>query len=144
MTYKTLDDLDLAGKRVLVRVDINVPVRDGKVTDRTRMEAIRPTVGDILKKGGLPILLAHFGRPKGQPVPEMSLGQLIEPLAEDRAEIERVGEGWRRLVGRRYQGVGIEIDRQRIKHDVPGVALVPDEPRHRRQRHWLALVLWEY
>jgi phosphoglycerate kinase len=82
MTYKTLDDLDLAGQRVLVRVDINVPIRDGKVTDRTRMDAIRPTVRDILDKGGLPILLAHFGRPKGKPVPEMSLGQLIEPLAE--------------------------------------------------------------
>jgi len=82
MTYKTLDDLDLAGKRVLVRVDINVPMQDGKVTDLTRIEAIRPTVRDILAKGGLPILLAHFGRPKGKPVPDMSLGQLIEPLAQ--------------------------------------------------------------
>jgi phosphoglycerate kinase len=82
MGYKTLDDLDLDGKRVLVRVDINVPVKNGRVTDATRMEAIRATVHDILERGGLPILLAHFGRPKGKPDPEMSLGMLIEPLAE--------------------------------------------------------------
>ena len=81
MTYKTLDDLDLAGKRVLVRVDINVPMREGMVTDATRMEAIRPTVLEILERGGKPILLAHFGRPKGKVVPELSLGQLAEPLA---------------------------------------------------------------
>ena len=77
MTYKTLDDFDLAGKRVLVRVDINVPMQNGRVTDATRIEAIRPTVLEIVEKGGLPILLAHFGRPKGKPVAEMSLGQLL-------------------------------------------------------------------
>lgn len=82
MAFRTLDDLDLAGKRVLVRVDINVPMREGHVTDRTRMEAIRPTIRDILDKGGRPILLAHFGRPKGKIVPEMSLAPLTGPLAE--------------------------------------------------------------
>ena len=76
MTFRTIDDLDLSDKRVLVRVDINVPVRDGRVTDTTRMEAIRPTIRDVVAKGGRPILLAHFGRPKGQVVPEMSLGPL--------------------------------------------------------------------
>ncbi|XDA96541.1 phosphoglycerate kinase [Sulfitobacter sp. LCG007] len=73
MAWKTLDDMDLDGKRVLVRVDINVPVEDGRVTDTTRIERIVPTVEDILAKGGIPILLAHFGRPKGKVVPEMSL-----------------------------------------------------------------------
>jgi phosphoglycerate kinase len=82
MTYKTLDDVDLAGKRVLVRVDINVPLQNGRVTDATRMAAIRPTVLEIIDRGGTPILLAHFGRPNGKPVAGMSLGQLIEPLAE--------------------------------------------------------------
>jgi phosphoglycerate kinase len=80
MSYNTLDDLDLAGKRVLVRVDINVPMRDGVVTDDTRMRAIIPTLRDILAAGGRPILLAHFGRPKGKPVPEMSLAPLAGPL----------------------------------------------------------------
>lgn len=80
MAWKTLDDLDLNGKRVLVRVDINVPMKDGAVTDMTRITKIVPTVKDIIAKGGLPILLAHFGRPKGARVPEMSLGQLRDAL----------------------------------------------------------------
>ena len=82
MNFKTLDDFDLTDKRVLVRVDINVPMADGKVTDTTRMEAIRPTVTEIVQKGGLPILLAHFGRPKGQPNHDMTLARLMDPLAE--------------------------------------------------------------
>ncbi|MFC2967841.1 phosphoglycerate kinase [Acidimangrovimonas pyrenivorans] len=73
MAWKTLDDMDLDGKVVLVRVDINVPVENGRVTDATRIEKIVPTVEDILAKGGKPVLLAHFGRPKGEVVPEMSL-----------------------------------------------------------------------
>lgn len=73
MSWKTLDDMDFAGKVALVRVDINVPVEAGQVTDATRIEKIVPTVKDILAKGGMPVLLAHFGRPKGQVVPEMSL-----------------------------------------------------------------------
>ena len=73
MAWKTIDDMDLAGKVALVRVDINVPVEDGRVTDATRIEKIAPTLKDILAKGGKPVLLAHFGRPKGQRVPEMSL-----------------------------------------------------------------------
>jgi phosphoglycerate kinase len=81
MTRKTLDDMDLEGKRVLTRVDINVPVENGRVTDATRIERILPTIEDILKKGGSPILLAHFGRPKGKPVPEMSL-RIVQPALE--------------------------------------------------------------
>ncbi|WP_208353814.1 phosphoglycerate kinase [Pseudaestuariivita rosea] len=80
MGWKTLDDMDLAGKRVLTRVDINVPMEDGRVTDTTRIDRIVPTVKDILAKGGIPILLAHFSRPKGQVVPEMSLRQLLPAL----------------------------------------------------------------
>jgi phosphoglycerate kinase len=82
MAYRTLDDLELTGKRVLVRVDINVPLRDGRVSDDTRIRAIVPTVRDILARGGRPILLAHFGRPKGKVVPELSLGKLADPLAQ--------------------------------------------------------------
>lgn len=80
MTFKTLDDMDLDGKIVLTRVDINVPVEDGRVTDTTRIERIVPTIKDILAKGGKPVLLAHFGRPKGQMVPEMSLRITIPAL----------------------------------------------------------------
>ncbi|MDO6727250.1 phosphoglycerate kinase [Cognatishimia sp. 1_MG-2023] len=80
MAWKTLDDMDLGGKRVLVRVDINVPMDNGVVTDATRIERIVPTIKDILAAGGSPILLAHFGRPKGKPVPEMSLKPLVPAL----------------------------------------------------------------
>ncbi|MCB1478188.1 MAG: phosphoglycerate kinase [Tepidamorphaceae bacterium] len=78
--FRTLDDIDLAGKIVLTRVDINVPVKDGKVTDATRIERIVPTLKDIQAKGGKPVLLAHFGRPKGQYVPEMSLRVTVPAL----------------------------------------------------------------
>ncbi len=80
MAWKTLDDMDLAGNTVLTRVDINVPVEDGRVTDATRIERIVPTVAEIRAKGGNVVLLAHFGRPKGAQVPEMSLGQLVPAL----------------------------------------------------------------
>ncbi|MGR3479574.1 phosphoglycerate kinase [Salipiger marinus] len=80
MAWKTLDDMDLDGKRVLTRVDINVPVDSGVVTDATRIERVAPTVQDILSRGGIPVLLAHFGRPKGQVVPEMSLQMLVPAL----------------------------------------------------------------
>lgn len=80
MAWKTLDDMDLTGKVVLTRVDINVPVENGHITDATRIEKIVPTVVDIIAKGGKPVLLAHFGRPKGKPDPEFSLRQLIPAL----------------------------------------------------------------
>ena len=80
MTFKTLEDMDFDGKTALVRVDINVPVENGQVTDATRIERIKPTIAHITGAGGKVALLAHFGRPKGQPVPEMSLGQLVPAL----------------------------------------------------------------
>ena len=80
MGWKTLDDMDLGGKTVLVRVDINVPMDAGRVTDATRIAKIVPTVTDILAKGGRVVLLAHFDRPKGKVVPEMSLRHVLPTL----------------------------------------------------------------
>ncbi|MDQ2092903.1 phosphoglycerate kinase [Rhodalgimonas zhirmunskyi] len=80
MGWKTLDDMDLKGKRVLTRVDINVPVKNGVVTDDTRIRRIAPTIDDIIARGGKPILLAHFGRPKGKVVLDMSLRVTLEAL----------------------------------------------------------------
>jgi phosphoglycerate kinase len=77
MAWKTLDDMNFDGKVVLVRVDINVPMEGGVVTDATRIEKIVPTVTDILARGGKPVLLAHFDRPKGKVVPEMSLQHVM-------------------------------------------------------------------
>ena len=63
--FRTLDNVALSGKRALVRVDLNVPMENGRVTDATRLERIVPTLKEISDKGGKVILLAHFGRPKG-------------------------------------------------------------------------------
>ena len=78
--WKTIDDIDMDGKVVLTRVDINVPVENGVVTDTTRIDKIVPTVKAILERGGKPVLMAHFGRPKGQPVPGMSLRVALPAL----------------------------------------------------------------
>ncbi|MEO9336514.1 phosphoglycerate kinase [Mesorhizobium sp. SB112] len=82
--FKTLDDIgSVEGKRVLVRVDLNVPVADGKVTDATRIERVAPTIKELSDKGAKVILLAHFGRPKGAPDPTQSL----KPIAAATGEI---------------------------------------------------------
>jgi phosphoglycerate kinase len=81
--FKTLDDLtDIAGKRVLVRVDLNVPMADGKVSDKTRIERVAPTILELSKKGAKVILLAHFGRPKGEPIADMSLSLIVTAVNE--------------------------------------------------------------
>jgi len=82
--FKTLDDLpdDLSGKRVLVRVDLNVPMDGASVADDTRLRAMLPTVLELADKGALVLLLSHFGRPKGQSRPDMSTAQLVRPLTE--------------------------------------------------------------
>jgi phosphoglycerate kinase len=68
--FRTLDDVDVKGKRVLLRVDLNVPMESGRVTDTTRLERVEPTITEISQKGGKVILLAHFGRPKGRDAKE--------------------------------------------------------------------------
>ncbi len=81
MPFRTLDDLDASGKRVLLRADLNVPVRDGKITDRTRIERLLPTIRELADKGARVILCSHFDRPKGKRVPEMSLKPMVEALS---------------------------------------------------------------
>ena len=80
--FHTLSDVDVSGKRVLVRVDLNVPMENGKITDATRIERILPTLREISSKGGKAILLAHFGRPKGGPDTANSLRPVAVALAE--------------------------------------------------------------
>jgi len=79
--FRTLDQADVRGKRVLVRVDLNVPVENGKITDRTRIERVAPTISEIADKGGKVILLSHFGRPK-RPDPTQSLKLVVPALAD--------------------------------------------------------------
>ena len=79
--FRTLDDIEVAGKRVLVRVDLNVPMREGAVGDTTRIDRVAPTLIELAERGATVIVASHFGRPKGRPVPAMSLEPLVEPLS---------------------------------------------------------------
>ena len=81
MSYRTIDALDARGKRVLLRADLNVPVRDGRITDRTRIERLCPTIAELANAGARVIVCSHFDRPKGKRVPEMSLKPLQEALS---------------------------------------------------------------
>lgn len=80
--YRTLDDLEVAGKRVLVRVDFNVPMKDGEVTDATRIDRALPTIQDLSKKGAKVLLASHFGRPKGSVDPEFTLAPVAKVLGD--------------------------------------------------------------
>jgi phosphoglycerate kinase len=81
MTYRTIDALDAKGKRVLLRADLNVPVKDGRITDRTRIERLCPTIAELANDGARVVICSHFDRPKGKRVPEMSLKPLVEALS---------------------------------------------------------------
>ena len=82
-SFKTLDDIgDVTGKRVLVREDLNVPMDGARVTDDTRLRAAAPTIAELSDKGAIVLVLAHFGRPKGERKPELSLAQLTLPLKD--------------------------------------------------------------
>src|SRR5579863_5676904 len=80
-SFRTLDDVDVKGKRVLLRVDLNVPMEQGRVSDATRLERVAPTITEIADKGGKVILLAHFGRPKGRD-PKESLKPVAAALSQ--------------------------------------------------------------
>ena len=82
MPFRTLDNVDLAGKRVLLRADLNVPVHDGKIADLTRLERLCPTIRELAAKGAKVIVCSHFDRPKGKRVPEMSLGPIATALGQ--------------------------------------------------------------
>jgi phosphoglycerate kinase len=82
MPFRTLDDVEVTGKRVLLRADLNVPVRDGRITDLTRLERLTPTIRELTAKGARVIVCSHFDRPKGQRVPEMSLFPVAAALGQ--------------------------------------------------------------
>lgn len=82
MNKKSVRDLDVGGKRVLVRVDFNVPVKDGGVTDDTRIRRALPTVRDLLERGAHPVLISHLGRPKGEPDPKYAMDPVAKRLEE--------------------------------------------------------------
>ncbi len=79
-SFRTLDDIDVRGKRVLLRADLNVPVKDGVVTDATRIDRLAPTIEALIDRGAKVVVMSHFGRPQGKPDPVFSLRPLVAPL----------------------------------------------------------------
>lgn len=116
MSFKTLDDIgDVHGKAVLVREDLNVPMADGKVTDDTRLRATVATLGELADKGAKVLVLAHFGRPKGQPSEEFSLKKLAEPLSH--------------VLGRPVSYIDWEDDKAAVDALAPGSIAVLENTR---------------
>ena len=119
-SFKTLDDLtDISGKRVLLRVDLNVPVKDGKVTDTTRIERVAPTIMELSGKGARVILLAHFGRPKGEAVPSMSLDPIagiVESVLDHRVHFaaDCIGETAKKAVDAMVDGDVLLLENTRF------------------------------
>jgi phosphoglycerate kinase len=119
-TFHTLDDLDLSGKRVLLRADLNVPVEDGKVTDATRIERIVPTIREIIKVDGKAILISHFGRPKGKVDKAFSLEMVVPSIVELTGhQVGFIDTDW----------VDVEKARRAIDSAPPGSILVLENTR---------------
>jgi phosphoglycerate kinase len=116
MSFKTLDDIgDLTGKTVLVREDLNVPMQDGVVSDDTRLRATVATLNELSDKGAKVLVLAHFGRPKGQPSEEFSLKKLAEPLSH--------------VLGRPVSYIDWEGDKAAVAALAPGAIAVLENTR---------------
>ncbi|HET7479369.1 MAG TPA: phosphoglycerate kinase, partial [Rubrobacteraceae bacterium] len=114
MNKRSVRDLDVRGKRVLVRVDFNVPVKDGKVTDDTRIVKALPTIRYLLSEGARPVLISHLGRPKGEPDPKYRM----DPVAD------RLGELLGEPVLKLDEAVGPEVEEELEDWDGRGVVLL--------------------
>src|SRR5215213_11969214 len=114
MNKRSVRDLDARGKRVLVRVDFNVPVKDGVVMDDTRIRRALPTIRHLLSEGAHPVLISHLGRPKGGPDPKYSM----DPVAQRLEEV--LGEPVLKLDA----AVGLEVEEALDSWDGSGVVLL--------------------
>jgi phosphoglycerate kinase len=125
--FRTLDEADLAGKRVLVRVDLNVPMEGGRVTDTTRLERILPTLTEISRKGGKVIILAHFGRPKGDTLEQRRNAEFsLKPVAQ------ALGDLMGQPVAFAGECIG-EVARAAIDAIKPGEVLVLENTRFHKE-----------
>ena len=121
---KTIDDLDLFGKRILLRCDFNVPLKEGKITDENRIVKALPTIKKIIEKGGKLIICSHLGKPKGEPKKEFSLGVVCKSLSEKlgkdvvfAADDEVVGENAKRAVENMTDGDVVLLENTRFRKE---------------------------
>ena len=120
----TIDDIDVKGKRVLVRCDFNVPMQDGKITDENRLTAALPTIQKLIADGGRVILCSHMGKPKGQVKPELSLApvaarfsQLLGQEVKFAADPEVVGPNARAAAAAMKDGEVILLENTRFRKE---------------------------
>lgn len=122
MTVRTLDDLDISRKRVLVRADLNVPLKNSAVGDTARIEACAPTIREVVDRGGTPIVISHLGRPKGKRVPSLSLRPVANELGKSLDGIEIVfaddcvGSDVKAVVGQLKPGQVALLENLRFHH----------------------------
>ncbi|MBQ4110080.1 MAG: phosphoglycerate kinase [Clostridia bacterium] len=124
LNKKTVDDISVNGKRVLVRCDFNVPIKDGKITDETRIVGALPTIKKLINDGGKIILCSHMGKPKGEPVPELSLAPVAERLSQHlgmnvifAADNEVVGENAKKAVAEMNNGEVVLLQNTRYRKE---------------------------
>lgn len=135
LNKKSIDDINVKGKKVLVRCDFNVPLQDGKITDETRLVAALPTIKKLIADGGKVILCSHLGKPKGEPKPELSLAPVAKRMSEllgqevkFAADAEVVGENAKAAVAAMQDGdvVLLENTRYRAEETKNGEAFSKD------------------
>ena len=124
LNKKTVDDISVNGKRVLVRCDFNVPIKDGKISDETRIVGALPTIKKLINDGGKIILCSHMGKPKGEPVPELSLAPVAERLSQHlginvvfAADNEVVGENAKKAVAEMNNGDVVLLQNTRYRKE---------------------------
>ena len=122
LNKKTVEDLDVAGKRVLVRCDFNVPLKNGVITDENRIVAALPTIQYLINKGAKVILCSHLGKPKGEPKPELSLAPVAKRLSEKlgkevvfAADPNVVGENAKKAVAEMKDGDVVLLENTRYR-----------------------------
>lgn len=135
LNKKSVDDINVKGKRVLIRCDFNVPLKDGEITDENRINAALPTIKKVMNDGGKVILCSHLGKPKGEPKPELSLAPVAKRLSEKlgkevvfAADDNVVGENAKKAVAEMNDGdvVLLQNTRYRAEETKNGEALSKD------------------
>lgn len=131
LNKKSVDDIQVKGKRVLVRCDFNVPIIDGKITDENRLVAALPTIKKLVNDGGKVILCSHLGKPKGEPKPELSLAPVAKRLSEllekevvFAKDDNVVGENAKKAVSEMKEGDIVLLENTRYRKEETRISMI--------------------